>query len=196
MEPIILASASPRRQEILKLLNIPFVPHPSQIEENIPTGMKIENIPEYLASKKVESVAKSISSNQEIPWILGADTIVTYHGKIYGKPKDRDDAKKILKTLQGTSHKVITGIALYNGKYHELITRTSINKITFSNISDEEIEWYLNSGEWYGVAGAYRIQGLGSCFIKKIDGTESSVMGLPIFELCDMLREQNYPFFK
>ena len=75
-------------------------------------------------------------------------------------------------------------------------TRTSINKVTFAEMSDEDIEWYLSTSEWHGAAGGYRIQENGSCFIKKIEGTESSIMGLPIFELCDILREQNYRLFK
>ena len=107
-----------------------------------------------------------------------------------------DEAREFLKTLSGNTHKVITGVALYNGAVHYMSTRTSINKVTFAEMSDEDIEWYLSTSEWHGAAGGYRIQENGSCFIKKIEGTESSIMGLPIFELCDILREQNYRLFK
>ncbi|MCI5829086.1 MAG: Maf family protein [Treponema sp.] len=196
MEPIILASSSPRRQQILKNLGIPFIVHPANIEETIPSDIKIEDAPEYLAARKIDAVVRSIAPDREIGWILAADTAIVYKNKIYGKPKDKDEAREFLKTLQGNTHKVITGIALYNGAIHYISTRTSINKVTFAPMSDHDIEWYLSTSEWYGVAGAYRIQENGSCFIKKIEGTESSIVGLPIYELCDMLREQNYKFFE
>lgn len=192
MEPIVLASSSPRRQEILKKLNLPYTVYPSNIEEKIPTDIEIDSVPEYLAIKKVDAVARIISVQQESCWILGADTIIVLKGKIYGKPKDLNEAKSFLENIQGKTHKVITGLALYNGQFHEITTRTSVNKVSFKEMSAEEIDWYLNTYEWHDAAGAYRIQGFGSRFIKKIEGTESSIIGLPIFELYDMLIEQNY----
>ncbi len=195
MDPIILASSSPRRQEILKLLNIPFVVNPPDIDESISDNIPSEKIPEYLACKKVNAVVRKIAISQEtVGWVLGADTVIHFKGKLYGKPDSKESAIQMLKTFQGKSHEVITGLALYNGELHDITTRTNINKIQFSPMSEKEIEWYVNTGEWHGVAGGYRIQGLASCFIKKIDGQESGIMGLPIFELYDMLKEQNYPF--
>ena len=195
MEPIILAS-SPRRQQILKSLGIPYIVHPADIDETVPKGMKVDDAPEYIAARKVDAVVRKLSTEQEIGWVLAADTVVVYKNRIYGKPKDMDEAREFLKTLSGNTHKVITGVALYNGAVHYMSTRTSINKVTFAEMSDEDIEWYLSTSEWHGAAGGYRIQENGSCFIKKIEGTESSIMGLPIFELCDILREQNYRLFK
>lgn len=195
MDPIILASSSPRRQEILKLLNIPFVVNPPDIDESISDNIPSEKIPEYLACKKVNAVVRKIAISQEtVGWVLGADTVIHFKGKLYGKPGSKESAIQMLKTFQGKSHEVITGLALYNGELHDITTRTNINKIQFSPMSEKEIEWYVNTGEWHGVAGGYRIQGLASCFIKKIDGQESGIMGLPIFELYDMFKEQNYPF--
>lgn len=196
MEPIILASSSPRRQQILKSLGIPYIVHPADIGETVPKGMKVDDAPEYIAARKVDAVVRKLSTEQEIGWVLAADTVVVYKNRIYGKPKDMDEAREFLKTLSGNTHKVITGVALYNGAVHYMSTRTSINKVTFAEMSDEDIEWYLSTSEWHGAAGGYRIQENGSCFIKKIEGTESSIMGLPIFELCDILREQNYRLFK
>ena len=196
MEPIILASSSPRRQQILKSLGIPYIVHPADIDETAPKGMKVDDAPEYIAARKVDAVVRKLSTEQEIGWVLAADTVVVYKNRIYGKPKDMDEAREFLKTLSGNTHKVITGVALYNGAVHYMSTRTSINKVTFAEMSDEDIEWYLSTSEWHGAAGGYRIQENGSCFIKKIEGTESSIMGLPIFELCDILREQNYRLFK
>ncbi len=192
MEPIILASSSPRRQEILKLMNIPFKVIMPTYKEEIPEGMEVEKIPEFFAAKKVESVAKSIPNEKEIPWILGADTMVTLNGKIYGKPESPDQARQFLHELKNKTHKVITGIALYNGALHFVSSRTVISEVTFSNMSGDEINWYVNTGEWHGAAGGYRIQELASCFIKKIKGTNSAVVGLPVFDLYDMLKEQGY----
>ncbi|MFA6938139.1 MAG: Maf family protein [Treponema sp.] len=196
MEPIVLASSSPRRQQILKELDIPFIVHPANIEETFPKNISLSEVPEFIASQKVNAVIHSLPVDQEIPWVLGADTIILYKNKIYGKPKDEDEAFSFLKTLQGNTHKVITGLALFNGELHYLATRTSVNKVTFAPMSDEELNWYVKTSEWHGAAGAYRIQGLASCFISKLEGTESSVMGLPIFELCDIFKEQNYSFRK
>ncbi|MGI5069826.1 septum formation protein Maf [Treponema pectinovorum] len=192
MEPIILASSSPRRQEILKLLNIPFRVVLPTFKEEYPVDMQIESIPEFLATRKVDSVARSAPQGTEYPWILGADTIIVHENKILGKPKDQQEAANYIESLQGKTHKVITGLALFNSELHYVSNRTAITEVTFNEMASEEIDWYIETGEWHGVAGGYRIQGIASCFIKKIEGTNSAVMGLPIFELYDMLREQNY----
>ena len=192
MYPIILASSSPRRQEILKLLNIPFVVNPANIEETYPSDMKSEKVAEYLAVQKVKAVMKSGDSDNESTWILGADTLIILDGKIYGQPKSQEEACSFLQDFQGKTHKVMTGIALYNPESKQIVSKLCTSKVTFAQMSNEEIEWYLNTGEWHGAAGGYRIQGLASCFIKTISGTESTVMGLPIFELYDILKTQNY----
>ena len=192
MYPIILASSSPRRQEILKSLNIPFVVHPSNIDESTFDISDLRKLPEHLAEQKVKAVQKSLPADQEIQWILGADTIVVYENKKYGKPASQEEAAEFFKILQNRTHEVITGIALYNGTKKQISKRTSVCKVSFAKMTDEEIEWYIGTGEWHGVAGGYRIQGLASCFIKSIEGSETGVMGLPIFELYDMLKEQGY----
>ncbi|MBO7175728.1 MAG: Maf family protein [Treponema sp.] len=192
MEPIILASGSPRRQETLKTLGVPFQVIIPEIDENLSEGIELEKLPEYLAAKKVEYVSKMLPAKQEVPWILGADTIMIMDGKVYGKPADIDEAIKFLKEFSGKTHTVITSMALYNGKLKYLSTRTAQTKVTFADISQEEIDWYISTGEWHNVAGGYRIQGFGSYFIKKIEGTSSTVVGLPLFELYDMLKEQGY----
>ena len=192
MEPIILASGSPRRQETLKTLGIPFQVIIPDINEDLIEGIELEKLPEYLASKKVEYVSKMLPAKQEVPWILGADTIMLMDGKVYGKPADIDEAIRFLKEFSGKTHTVITSIALYNGKLKYLSTRTAQTKVTFAPLTQDEIDWYISTGEWHNVAGGYRIQGFGSYFIKKIEGTSSTVVGLPLFELYDMLKEQGY----
>ena len=192
MKPIILASSSPRRQEILKLLNIPYQVKVSNFEEEYPDDLPLEQVPEFLANRKVDAVARTYPQGHEIPWILGADTMVLLEGKLYGKPLDNEEAIRFMQAFQGKTHEVITGLALFNGDVMFATSRTVITKVTFAPMSQEEIEWYVETGDWHGVAGGYRIQGLASCFIKKIEGTNSNVVGLPIFDLYDMLKEQNY----
>lgn len=192
MEPIILASSSPRRQEILKLLNIPFKVIIPNIDETISTAIEPEEIPEFLAREKVTAVIHSLPPQQEILWILGADTIILKEGKIFGKPDSRAQAEAFLREFSGKTHQVITSVVLYNGRKKTFVSKNAVTKVTFSELSDKEINWYLDTEEWHGAAGGYRIQSLASCFIKSIEGTQSCVTGLPIFELYDMFKEQGY----
>ena len=192
MEPIILASSSPRRQEILKLLNIPFKVIIPNIDETISSAIEPEEIPEFLAREKVTAVIHSLPPQQEILWILGADTIILKEGKIFGKPDSRAQAEAFLREFSGKTHQVITSVVLYNGRKKTFVSKNAITKVTFSELSDKEINWYLDTEEWHGAAGGYRIQSLASCFIKSIEGTQSCVTGLPIFELYDMFEEQGY----
>ena len=192
MEPIILASSSPRRQEILKLLNIPFKVIIPNIDETISSAIEPEEIPEFLAREKVTAVIHSLPPQQEILWILGADTIILKEGKIFGKPDSRAQAEAFLREFSGKTHQVITSVVLYNGRKKTFVYKNAVTKVTFSELSDKEINWYLDTEEWHGAAGGYRIQSLASCFIKSIEGTQSCVTGLPIFELYDMFKEQGY----
>lgn len=192
MEPIILASSSPRRQEILKMLKIPFRVIIPNIDETLTTAIELEQIPELLAREKVTAVIHAQPAGQEIPWVLGADTLILFEDKILGKPQTHEMAVEYLQKLQGNTHTVITSIVLYNGHTHETTTRTCRTKVTFAQMSEQEIEWYAETGEWHGAAGGYRIQSLASCFIQKIEGSYSGAVGLPIFELYDILKEQGY----
>ena len=192
MEPIILASSSPRRQEILKLLNIPFRVIMPNIDETTSALIDSEDVPEMLAREKVMAVIRSLPPQQEIPWVLGADTIVLKDGKIYGKPQNQEEAESFLREFSGKTHEVITALALYNGKKKITTTRVSRTKVTFKDLTEEELQWYLDTGEWHGAAGGYRIQSLASCFINKIEGSYSGAVGLPIFELYDILKSQGY----
>ncbi|MCR5495106.1 MAG: Maf family protein [Treponema sp.] len=192
MEPIILASSSPRRQEILKLLNIPFQVIMPSIDETVIQSIDTDDVAEFLAREKVTAVIHSLPAQQEIKWILGADTIIIKDGHCYGKPEDIEQAEFFLREFSGKTHEVITSIALYNGRNKTITTKKARTKVTFADLSEEEIQWYLDTGEWHGAAGGYRIQSLASCFIKKIEGSQSCVTGLPIFELFDILKEQGY----
>jgi len=192
MEPIILASSSPRRQEILKMLKIPFRVIIPNIDETLVPSIEVEQVPELLAQEKVSAVIHSLPTGQEIPWVLGADTVILFEGKILGKPENHDQAVEYLTMLQGKEHTVLTALVLYNGRTHETKSRLCKTKVTFAEMTEAEIEWYAETGEWHGAAGGYRIQSLASCFIKHIDGSYSGAVGLPIFELYDIFKEQGY----
>jgi septum formation protein len=193
MEPIILASGSLRRQEYLKLLGIPFSIMPSYIEEIPAPGISPAEQAQRFAVQKVQKIMEVLE--QRLPhWILGADTLITLDDVIFGKPVNREDASKMLQTFSGKSHQVITALALYIDKIQQIETRTVTSTVTFAQINPEELEWYLDTGEWQGVAGAYKIQGLASCFISEIQGSYSGIVGLPIREFYVMLREYGYSY--
>jgi septum formation protein len=193
MEAVILASTSPRRQDILRSLNIPFSVLTPNYDEPVIKGMKPGELAELNSMKKVESVIR-MHLQINTPWILGADTLICMNDIIYGKPANRDDAQAMLKAFSGNKQQVLTAISLYDSKTKYISTRTSTSTVSFMQLDDTQIDRYLDTGEWQGVAGGYRIQGLASCFIDKIEGSYSGIVGLPIHELYDILREHGYAF--
>lgn len=175
------------------MLGIPFQVIMPNIDEAIAAAtVDAEEVPELLAREKVAEVLHSLPPAQKIPWILGADTVIAKNGKIYGKPENLEQAEEFLHDFQGSTHTVITALALYNGRTKTTTSKTARTKVTFAPMSDAEIQWYLDTGEWHGTAGGYRIQSLASIFISKIEGSQSCVTGLPISELYAILNEQGY----
>ena len=193
MEPIILASKSPQRQDILKRLNIPFISIPSEADETVAPDLPPEKAVEQIALRKAEAVLRS-PLKINTPWIIAADTLIFSDGTPMGKPADIDDARKMLQSYSNTAHKVITAICCYDEKSQHISTRISSSQVFFKALSEVEIDWYLSTGEWQGAAGAYRIQGTAACFITKIEGSYSGIVGLPIYELYDILTEHGYSF--
>jgi septum formation protein len=182
MQSIILASSSPRRQELLSLLQIPFRVHSSDIDEHIPHGMEAEEAVVQLAERKAKAVSEQFM--EEI--VIGSDTVVVCDGKILGKPIDRDDAFSMLRQLSGREHRVLTGVAIVNGdKVKSFYEET---KVTFWELTDSDITSYLDSGEPFDKAGSYGIQGFGSLFVKKINGDYFNVVGLPVSRLSRELK--------
>jgi septum formation protein len=193
MEPIILASASPRRQEYFSLLGLPFSIVPAEIDESQVQETNPLKLTRKLAVKKVERVIELLK--KRIPyWICGADTVVALDSTIFGKPANREEAGQMLKQLKGRKHEVISSIALYNGRKGTIDCRSASCTVSFSPMTRTEIEWYLDTNEWQGAAGAYRIQQLASCFISRIEGSQTTVAGLPLRELYVMLRDNGYPY--
>ncbi|MDR2245841.1 MAG: Maf family protein [Treponema sp.] len=193
MESIILASGSLRRQEYFRLMGLPFNIMPSRINEDYDVNWGPQEITEELAIRKVNCIIELLQGRAP-PWICGADTVVSLDGNIFGKPSSREDARNMLNILQGRDHEVVTAVALYNGREKSVDCRSVVSTVTFSPLSEVEIEWYLNTGEWQGIAGAYKIQGLASCLISHITGSYTSIVGLPMYEFYVMLRENGYPY--
>ena len=185
MMKIILASASPRRKQLLEQMGLKFDVITSNTKEQMPYGLDTEEIPVELAYKKAVDVASCVS---QPAIIIGADTVVV-KDEILGKPKNEEEARQMLLKLQGKTHEVITGLAIVN-------TRTGIIKkgyektlVEMAPLSLQEIEHYVQTGEPMDKAGAYGIQGLAGIFISKITGCYFNVMGLPIHRPWSMLKE-------
>ena len=174
MKHIILASASPRRKEILELADLKFDVMPSDAQE-ITTKTAPNEVVMELASLKAKDIYKK-SEKQSM--IVGADTVVAYQGQILGKPTDKADAKRMLTMLSGQTHEVYTGVCVIeDGKTKTFYEET---KVTFYEISDEQVDHYIKTGEPMDKAGSYGIQGKAAVFIKGIEGDYYNVVGFPI----------------
>ena len=180
---LILASQSPRRRQLLSLLNIPFDIAPADIEETINEDKPLRDEIEKLSFLKANAVFKD---NKDAV-VIGSDTIVTLDNKVLGKPEDKEDAKRMLRLLQNNKHVVITAVTIISSKMSE--TFSVVSDVYFYPLSEEEIDKYLENDEGYDKAGAYAIQGLGSKFIKKIDGDFYAIMGFPIGEVYHRLKK-------
>lgn len=185
---VILASKSPRRAALLDLIKVDFEVMPSSYKEVINNKVDIEEASKELAYEKALDVFNNTQGDRTI---IGADTIVVKDGKIFGKPKDRNEAIKMLKQLQGDIHSVYTSVAIlieYRGKYKEYkeIVRTDIN---VNPITDAEIIEYIDQEEPYDKAGAYAIQSCFCKYISEIDGNYMSVIGLPVDKIYSILKE-------
>lgn len=187
---MMLASASPRRTEILERMGIPHSTHPQNVDETfLNKSPKMEA--ERIARLKIEALMAEDPQSSE-QWALGADTFIAMGYHLIGKPKDRNDAAKMLRKMAGRRHKVITGMAL-NIPGRGIETWTVTTFVVFDQLSSLDIEWYLKTNEWKDAAGAYKIQGAGSCLIKKIIGSYPNVMGLPSESLYGILRRYKFP---
>lgn len=184
---IILASASPRRKELLMQMGAEPVVKPSNADENI-EEKNPEEFVKILSLRKVDSVFKSI---EEDGIYMGADTVVAFDGKILGKPKSRQDAFDMIKSFQGVTHQVYTGVTLIikEGKDVEKITFAEKTQVELYPISDEEIQEYVDSGEADDKAGSYGIQGPFAKFIKGIEGDYNNVVGLPVARVYQELKK-------
>ena len=180
--PFILASASPRRQELLRSVGLKLKIIPAHVNEDYKEGESPREHVKRLARNKALAIAHKYPD----AWVLGADTIVVIDGMILGKPKSKAQARAMLERLSGRKHKVFTGFTLACITAKSIKTRAIQSAVQFKNISPEEIGWYIDCDEPYDKAGGYAVQGKGAYFIQSIRGSYTNVIGLP---LCEVLEE-------
>ncbi|MGB7183560.1 MAG: Maf family protein [Burkholderiaceae bacterium] len=190
--PIWLASRSPRRQEILSQMQVCFellLPDDPQAAEALETVRPHEAPDQYVArvtQAKLSLAIKKVAS-QSLPsrTILAADTTVALGGKILGKPADAEQCREMIDQLSGRSHRVLTAVAVARGQ--KIRHKVQVSRITFARIKADEIDAYAQSGDGLDKAGGYGIQGYAACFIRRIEGSYSGIMGLPIYETRQLL---------
>lgn len=174
---VVLASQSPRRKELLGMICDRFEVCPADIDETAPEHISADGTAEYIAKRKAAAIERGRSDTL----IIACDTVVISGGEILGKPVDRSDAFRMLRLLSGRQHKVISGVAMRYKGMERSFSQTTL--VTFYDMTDGEINAYLDSGEPFDKAGAYGIQGLGGVFVKGIEGDYFNVVGLPVARL-------------
>lgn len=190
---LILASASPRRRELMQKLLRPFISEVSRAKEYVPAEISAGDTAEYLSGIKAEEIFRHHTEEELV--VIGSDTIVLSDGVIYGKPKDEADAKRMLESLSGKTHEVRTGVTILwrkkNGSAPEegRLSFTSVTEVTFYKLSEAEIDAYVATGEPMDKAGAYGIQDEGALLVKSINGDYYTVVGFPIGEVNRRLKE-------
>ena len=200
MESILLASGSPRRKQLLQIVGIPFIQVNPHIDEHIimndpdvDFNRSIDDICLLISERKVKAVS-SHPETRHIQWIVGVDTLIGLDNEIIGKPKNEPEARDILKKLSGRVHTVYSGMTLYVRDKEKYTRKVTSTEVKFLKMSGDEIEFYLDSREWQGAAGAYRIQERGAFFVEWLKGSYSNVVGLPLGTFYGILKENDYPF--
>lgn len=181
--PLVLASSSPRRQQMLRTMGLDFTVAPAEVDETPLPG----ETPQSFASRMAEAKARAVADFHPDAWVLGADTVVTRDGVILGKPRDRADALAILQHLVGRTHQVLSAICLCS--LAQGIERTEVDAtgVTFINAPDQLLMAYIATGEPLDKAGAYGIQGAGAFLVRRIEGSCANVIGLPIDRVISLL---------
>lgn len=186
VQPLILASSSPRRHELLASMGVPFEVHAADVDENL------EGVPEEVVKQLAYRKAQALFEQHPDRLILAADTLVSIGDKVFGKPLDDLDAYRMIAALQGTWHEVHSGVCLLSASNPAGDIRHAVTRVHFVSLSDEEISAYIRSGEPSGKAGAYAIQGRAGMFVSEISGSYSNVIGLPTALVRDMLKASHY----
>jgi septum formation protein len=181
LEQLVLASSSPRRAEILNAVGWSFKTMAANVDETRAESEDAVTYVKRLALRKAMAVAKRVSSGL----VLGADTVVVVDDEILGQPRDREDARRMLMLLRGKWHEVFTGVALVRlAEASRFLVEYEVTRVRFCEISEEEIEWYVATGEPMEKAGGYAIQGKGALFIQEIEGDYFNIVGLPVRLVC------------
>lgn len=180
---LILASKSPRRRSLLEQAGLEFSVIPSNFKEN---SLSLSS-PESYVRRLAEAKAKDISQKYPDSWVIGADTIVFIDNAMLGKPDTRPEAREMLRRLSGKTHQVLTGYCICCQAMDRLFSETIITDVCFKGLTKLQIDWYIDSGEPFDKAGAYAIQGIGTFLVKRIHGSYTNVVGLPICEVLEFL---------
>ena len=183
---IILASASPRRRQLLEQIGVKVIVQSVDVDETKKQNESAIDYVQRMAMEKAQRGFKTIKNARNLP-VLGSDTIVEIDGVILGKPENRQQAKKMLQQLSAQKHTVHTSVSIVTKDL--TVIDTSSSEVVFKSLEDEEIERYLDTGEANDKAGAYAIQGIAAQFIKNINGSFSGVMGLPLYETAELLKQ-------
>ncbi|MCF7757628.1 Maf family protein [Paenibacillus sp. FSL H7-0940] len=185
--PIILASTSPRRKELIASLHLAFDVIPSHANEDTPPEWTPEQTVQELALRKALAVYRGLEGREQEAIIVGSDTVVVLDGEILGKPLDEADAERMLSRLQGRVHRVFTGVACIDAGNGQSLVHYRQTDVTMKELSDATIRAYVQTGEPSDKAGSYAIQGIGASLIDRIEGCYFNVVGLPLSLLSDML---------
>jgi septum formation protein len=183
--PIVLASASPRRRELLQSVGISFAVVPSRAAEEVLPG----ETPEEHVIRLSKDKACEVADRPEVPgrWFVGSDTIVLRDGAILGKPEDTEDAALMLRSLSGRSHRVLSGYAVFDRRSGATVAGVVSTVVRFKELTEEEIAGYIATGEPLDKAGGYAIQGIGAFMVLGIEGSYTNVVGLPLCEVVEVL---------
>ena len=185
MKRIILASASPRRKELLEKIGLKFEVESSDFVEELRSGLSSDELARALSLEK----ARVVASRHRNAVVIAADTFIVFRGKILGKPGTEAESRKMLTRLSGKPHSVITGFTILDTDSGKVLTKSVETIVHVKNLTREEIESYIKSGEPLDKAGAYAIQGLGSVIVERIEGDYFNVIGLPLSALAEGLKE-------
>jgi septum formation protein len=180
---LILASQSPRRRYLLEQAGLTFSVIPSAVDEDALELTEPSAYVKTLAQAKAEAVARKYPTS----WVIGADTVVTIDSAILGKPADPEEARRMLEQLSGQSHDVYTGYAIVSRKRRRTVSKSVRTDVQFKELNGKEIAWYIQTGEPFDKAGAYAIQGMGTFLVRRINGSYTNVVGLPVCEVIEDL---------
>lgn len=185
MKKIILASASPRRKELLKAIGLQFKVEPSNYEEDISSASDPYELVKSLSLAK----ARAVAANHRSALIIAADTLVVCEGRLLGKPHTETEAREMLEAINGKQHSVITGFTIMDSGDNRAVSGSVETRVYMKRLTSEEIRAYVKSGEPLGKAGGYAIQGLGLVIVERIEGDYFNVVGLPLCALAESLKE-------
>lgn len=184
MKKVVLASKSPRRSEILSRFGLQFEILPADVDESVPASLPADEAVAEISRRKAEAVRSQVGADRIV---IACDTVVSVDGRIFGKPRDRADAERMLHILSGRTHQVFSGLAVCCGD--RMIRGIEQTDVTFRSLTDAEIGAYLSTGEPFDKAGGYGIQGIGGLLVDSIHGDYYNVVGLPLCRLMVALRE-------